>query len=318
MIIFRCNISKSIGSGHLFRCLELYKSIDFDKKYLLIKSDSIIENYRNLLSNVEHKIISLEANEFEYLNQFYKSANHIETHQDSIILDLKDTTAEYIIKLKNLNFKIIDFDDLGEGRNYVDALIDANIHNPPEKENHFFGPDYIFLPQIFSQYNIKKKYINNEIISISMFFGGADPENISGFIFENINKFNFRNKHIRLLTFDKKNSVENNFIEIIEPKLSVEKVAEIYFSSDLLIIAGGLTLYEAMCIGVPGIVINQNEEQFRNASFYNENIINAGIFNRNDAVKKINQCYENILDFDIRSSLSAKSKKQLTEKDICV
>ena len=316
MIIFRCNISYSIGSGHLFRCIELYKLIDFSKKHIIIKCDDIIENYRNILENINCSLLNIDDDEFEILSKCTANRYGSDAEINIIVLDLKDNSIEYINKLKKLDFKIVAFDDLGNGSDSVDILIDANIHISTEKTNRFFGPDYIFLPRIFSELNQKNKVIKNEIENITFFFGGADPENISAFLLDSWNELSFCKKQIKILAFKKK--IKNlripENVEIIEPKLSSSAIAEIYYNSDLLIIAGGITVYEVMCIGVPAIVINQNEEQNRNVGFYDKFIENIGVFNKNTAIEILNERYEKIADRAYRELLSLNSKKLIDGK----
>jgi spore coat polysaccharide biosynthesis predicted glycosyltransferase SpsG len=45
----------------------------------------------------------------------------------------------------------------------------------------------------------------------------------------------------------------------------VSNLAELLSSSDAAIISGGMTLFEASCLGVPAIVLCQNESQVKNA-----------------------------------------------------
>ena len=49
---------------------------------------------------------------------------------------------EYIKKLKKLEYKIINFEDLGEGSRYADIVINAIYPEKKVLKNHFFGHKY--------------------------------------------------------------------------------------------------------------------------------------------------------------------------------
>ncbi len=311
MIIIRCNISFNIGTGHLFRCIQLYNIFDTANKIIIIRADDeIIEKYLFLLKNIKNIIYKKNDEEIPLLKKFF-----LNWEKNILILDLKDTSEEYVLDLKKIGFLISGFDDIGAGRYFLDLLIDANIHYEPSSPERLFGKDYIFLSPVFAEYNSKQKKIRAAVRKILFFFGGSDPAGIGRFIIENINEFRFNN--LELFFFTHLNVTENyhkNNLHFIKPNLTPKQLAEYYFFSDAAFISGGITLYETMCVGIPSVVINQSEEQQRNVLFYEKYILNAGIFNKDTAINLLNTAFKKISSEKYRKNISEESKKNIDGK----
>jgi len=316
MIIFRFNLTKEFASGHLFRAVNLYNTIlkysdkiPKDKIFFFINTDEFARKYRKFLKN---KICFA----FKDLNYEYSMldmiAQTITQKKKIIILDVKDTSETYINFLKRYNFKIIGFDDTGPGSKFLDFLIDANIHKISKKSNQLFGPKYILLAPIFSEYNKQEKKISEKIKKGLLFFGGADNNRIAEFIMNNIDKLNFKDCSLRIITnLDIKRNPNYPRIRIIKKMVAPEEIAKLYYDYDFAIISGGISIYESMCCGCPSIVINQNAEQNKNVSYYNEQLINIGVFNAETAVEQLNTAFVKISDVAERKKLSDLSKKTI-------
>ncbi len=314
MIILRFNINKFFGSGHLFRCLMLYDLINENnsEKILLIKRDNLFFNkFSGLLKFKNFLAFNKSGEEFNIIKKIL--SKHNSSKKNVIVLDIKDTDLEYVKKLKSIGLKIISIDDLGSGRNSVDLLIDANIHNEKSSRNRLFGEKFILLNPVYSKINSKHKKIRKKIKSAILFFGGSDPAGIADFLISNLKKINFYGWKITLITASEKiNSMKpQKNIHVLKPELNSAELAKLYYNSDIAVISGGISLYETMCTGTPSIVINQNSEQLRNSNFYNNCILNAGIFNPDDFVTKLNDFFIKISDYKTRLNLSINSKLKI-------
>ena len=318
MIIFRLNISGQFGTGHLFRCLSLYKSLRIPaaKKTLMIKcSPEYLKKFDKQLEKINYISFSKSSEETILLKKILAKYNR---GKNAVVLDIKDTTVKYIEGLRRIGLKIITFDDLGKGGEITDLIIDANIHKIGDKKK-LYGEKYILLNPVYETYHIKNKKINAQIKTIILFFGGPDPAGIAEHIIKNIDNMKFKNYKIILITPYKSNIEKNNQEKLMKYKnikisninLKPVKLAELYFNSDLAIISGGISLYEVMCLGIPSIVINQNKEQYKNSKFYNKCFINASVFNKDTAVEILNRYFDNICDYKKRIELSRASKAMI-------
>ncbi|HPG29563.1 MAG TPA: glycosyltransferase [bacterium] len=318
MIIFRLNISGQFGTGHLFRCLSLYKNIRIPtaEKTLMIKSgQKYLKKFVERLEKINYVKFSKSSEENLLLKKILKKK---ESGKNAIILDIKNTTVNYIKRIRRFGLKIITFDDLGKGGDYADLLIDANIHKTGDNRK-LYGEKYILLNPVYQKFHLKPKKINKQIKKIVLFFGGTDPAGIAEHIIKNIEYLKFKDCEITVITPYKTN-IENKNAEnlmkyknimILNVNLAPEKLAELYFNSDLAIISGGITLYEIMCLGTPCIVINQSGEQYRNSKFYNKCFINAAVFDKNASIDILNEKYYEICDYKKRMKLSRASKAMI-------
>ena len=80
---------------------------------------------------------------------------------------------------------MVSFEDLGEGRNHVDLLIDCNLG----EENSvglpvqtLFGYPYSVLAPEFETLHSKKRELNGSIESVLITLGGTDPHSLTSLL----------------------------------------------------------------------------------------------------------------------------------------
>ncbi len=181
-IYWRLNAHKTIGLGHLIRCLAAAKMLknDFDNCFL-IKTDNI-ENIKLIENNgFEYKRISLNLNLFNELN-FIKS--NFLTGKEIVVLDGYDFNTFYQKEIKKSTGKLVCIDDIQNGYFVADAIInhsggiDASNYNCSAETKLFLGPEYLLLRNSFlNKASNQEKRSNSNNIFIC--FGGEDPENYS-------------------------------------------------------------------------------------------------------------------------------------------
>lgn len=262
-IAIRCDGNKEIGMGHIYRCMNLSKDLEPKgvKTVFFIRpfEDSIKKLARN---GFNFKVI---ANEKEFSECF------VENRFEMAVFDTRNTSKENIQKIKEKGIKIISFDDIGSGSVYADLLIDANREqrevsrreriNRPVK---CFGPKYMLLKKEFHSFWKKEKTISEAVKSLMISMGGSDPLNISRRMLKALeyqNRFN-----VKLVLgpayHDRQTIDDASEIKHIELIRDINNIEELMYESDLIFCSGGITLYEAMAVGVPAIVISQNCHQF--------------------------------------------------------
>ena len=101
---------------------------------------------------------------------------------DLIILDAQDTTVAFIKKLRHNKKAVVSFEDLGEGRNHVDLLIDCNLGEEKSaglSVQTLFGHNYAVLAEEFEAYHSKSCVFKNAIESVLVTLGGTDPHSLT-------------------------------------------------------------------------------------------------------------------------------------------
>jgi spore coat polysaccharide biosynthesis predicted glycosyltransferase SpsG len=187
---------------------------------------------------------------------------------DIIILDVQDTTAAFIKKLRQKNKAVVSFEDLGEGRNHVDLLVDCNLNEDktiPLTVRTLMGHNYSVIAKEFETFHSKTRVFNNSIKSVLVTLGATDPHSLTPMLAKKI-------LHIRpglsitLLAGPGSSNIlalknlasKHEKVKLIE---STTEMAKILFSHDIVFCAGGVTLHEAMAVGTPAFVINQVQHQ---------------------------------------------------------
>mgnify|MGYP001269481607 CR=1 FL=1 len=244
------------GMGHIYRQLLVADHlVSHDLTFCMTKEDSIgLKKVADSFYNY-----NLSESSDDLINWI------IENNFDVAVLDILDTSFETVSKLKAKGIKVITFEDLGEGAKIADLNINAlyNLKGHAEDKS-FFGPNYFLVRPDFSI--IEKK--NHDFSDITILFGGTDPNNISLLALSEIVNLSLEarinliigpaNKNSSLLKdFVKKNKL-NNRVNIIE---NTHKVSKFLSESKVVICSGGQTLYESISVGVPAIVISQNQRE---------------------------------------------------------
>jgi spore coat polysaccharide biosynthesis predicted glycosyltransferase SpsG len=97
---------------------------------------------------------------------------------DITILDIQDTTHNFIQELKQQSKRIISFED--QSGNDVDLLIDCNINAADKADiKTLFGLPYAVLAPEFKKLHSETRNFSDKIQSLLITFGGTDPHNIT-------------------------------------------------------------------------------------------------------------------------------------------
>jgi spore coat polysaccharide biosynthesis predicted glycosyltransferase SpsG len=225
---------------------------------------------------------------FNKLQQFkYKS--HLQNHEniiddikelkaDVVINDILNTEENYIKQLKSNNLKVINFEDLGDGAEYADLVINALYSKSNEFKNTLWGHEYFCARDEFLL--SKTKDTAKKVSNILITFGGTDPNNLTYKVLKNIYSYSCENNiniDVVLGLGYEDTSLLNDFKGISVYK-DIKNMADFMEKADIIFTACGRTVYEAACIGTPCIVMAQNERELTHEFAREENgFINLGL-----------------------------------------
>ncbi|RKX91900.1 MAG: UDP-2,4-diacetamido-2,4,6-trideoxy-beta-L-altropyranose hydrolase [Spirochaetes bacterium] len=275
-IAFRVDGSTEIGLGHVYRAITLANRIfQHDVVFLMNKSKKLgikkVEEYN-------YPIIT-----FENDRELFKKINEIKP--DIVVNDILDTSKEYMKKLRDRKVFIVNFEDLGEGADFANIVINALYENSYPPENCFYGYKYACLRDEFQLFPFKK--IKKQLNKILITFGGVDENNLTLRSLKAVERAVLRDKEIRIiLGLGYSNKEDLNYyvnhlitkgfnIKIYE---NVKMMAKYIHDADLVITSNGRTIYEVVSIGTPCISISQNERESRHLfSHTSGSILNLGM-----------------------------------------
>lgn len=286
-IVIRTDATNEIGTGHVYRQLYLASRImEHEVIFLMDNSKSLgIE----IVKKNNYPIVTFEGECFEKIS---------ELKPDIVVNDILDTTLDYMEYFKEKNIYTINFEDLGEGAKIADIVFNALYDYKIPLKNIKMGYEYYVLRDEFKEFN--KKEIKEKVEKILITFGGTDPNNYTEKI---LNLLSCYNESIYIdvilgLGYKEKEYIKNKYkdsrnISVID---SVTNISDYMYDSDIVITSGGRTMYEVASLGIPCMVLCQNERElthlFGNAGngFLNLGLgkyLNDGII-KNNLIELIN------------------------------
>ncbi|MGM0520408.1 MAG: cytidylyltransferase domain-containing protein [Campylobacterota bacterium] len=299
-ILFVVTGNDTVGLGHVYNTLLLANDILNHQITFLVDNKS-----KMAYDKIASKNYPIYMQESEDIIQDIFKIN-----PDVVINDILDTDREYIVKLKENKFKVINFEDLGDGAKKADLVINAIYPEKQVLKNHFFGHDYFVLRDEFI-YSPQKE-INQEVKNILITFGGVDPNNYTRKAIECIYDY-CQSNGIKITVvagfgYDKYESLKE--FDNISIQKNVTNISKYMLEADLIFTSAGRTTYEIASISTPAIVLAQNERElthfFANSEF---GFLNLGLgYNINN--EEINKNFvELVQSFENRNYMSELMKK---------
>jgi spore coat polysaccharide biosynthesis predicted glycosyltransferase SpsG len=285
MIIIHARGNDKIGIGNIVRCYELIK-------YLSIKHQviGIFECNKELFLRYEQENIFRT-------NEITESINLIKKYKpNTYICDLVDPDKNLSDNLKEIGVKnILHFNGLEYGFEpdilFVTDSFDYEVFSNTYKIYRGFQY-YIVGTQILKS---RKKHFSTieNIKNILVCFGGADPAYFTEYFAEIIDDsiYNYTIVLGPAMSNERKEyikSIKKINISYID---SPTNMVELLLNSDMLITLGGMTTYEAMCLGIPASAIRWSYLEYNVKSFGEKSMITD--------LGYIEEAYSNLLNLDI-------------------
>lgn len=271
-IIIRVEGYKEIGTGHIQRGLLLgYNLIDHNVHYVLSrKSDIGIAKIKE--SHFPYSVIEDDQ-------ELYSLLEDLEC--DILINDMLNTTEEYIKQCKKRNIRVINFEDLGEGGQYADAVINDLYEKQNSYKNYFWGSEYYCIKDEFLL--SEPSEFRDEVEEILVSFGGTDPSNLTSKVLECVPQISSRvhftfilgmgyseNDHLNL----KGNYIPSN-VDIVS---NVSYMTDYMKKADIAVCSQGRTMLELASMAVPTVLLAQNErEQNHEFGYLKNGFLNLGL-----------------------------------------
>jgi len=246
-------------------------------------------------------------------------------HVDWLIVDHYGLDARWETSLRSCAAKLMVIDDLANRPHDCDALLDQNYADHPEARyeglvSHqavwMLGPRHALLRPEYLRYRWLERRRDGRVQRVLVFFGGSDPGDMTGMMFEALSMPQFAHLELHLVVganYAHRERLERaastrpgTYIHPPRPHL-----ADLMWEADIAIGAGGSTTWERMCVGVPSIVISiaRNQEPACRALADAGAILYLGSgekVGKADLIRALQQCQshpEFLVDFSVRSQL---------------
>ncbi len=292
---FRSDASTMIGSGHVVRCLTLACALrDTGHEVIFVcrdLPDSLIEKIIN--QGFVCKVLEFDSgsydpshysDEYAYWLAVSQEQDALQTIEavsycDWLIVDHYSLDIAWESQVRNVAERIMVIDDLANRKHDCDVLLDQNYYRHgmsryagllPEHCMQLLGPKYALIRPEFvearEQRRLWGKFDKYRVERIIIFMGGADKLNVTSKVLQAFPAKHDWNGHVDVVAGainPYRKEVESlcqddeRFHFYCAPSYYVELMAQ----ADLAIAAGGSSIWERCCIGLPGLCIAVADNQ---------------------------------------------------------
>lgn len=269
-IILRCDGYKKIGMGHIYHCLTLaYNLIDHD--VLLVTNSNHEEGLAKIKDSfLPYKTITSDADFIEFIKDY---------KPDIIVNDCLDTDADYVKELKKYCKRVVTIEDMGTGISYADVVINA-LYSEHTLPNVYSGEEYVSLRDEFL-INTPKDF-EPKAKEVLILFGGTDPSGLTEKVYNLFKNNNNDDLHYTFILGIGYNGIINESINDRPSNFDILKdvkdISSYMRKADIALTSQGRTIYELASLGVPSIVLAQNErEKLHTFAQISNGFVNLGL-----------------------------------------
>lgn len=267
-ICFITDGGSQAGMGHVQQSITLAKELrDQAEITFLTKSDQTILT----MIREEGFLASSLRTDDEIMDHLTAS------DPDVVVFDKIDVEERLAAEIKTtLDARLIIFTNLTSANRHADIAVTADIGSqfqnvvytdPTTNTLYYYGPKYWVLRPEFYEYKKKGKTLTGEVQHILLMFGGSDPTDVTSAALDALlaSKTSPEIDLILGAHFAHDDSLNRVLARYSGASVTVHRnirnVAELMYKADLAVTSPGLSVFEALCVGTPVIVIPQDALQ---------------------------------------------------------
>ena len=256
-ILFRADGYVKLGMGHIYNCITLAYALIGHDILFVTREDCELGLKKIKESLFPYRTIKTDKDLFDIVTEY---------KPDIFVNDCLNTEMEYIQIIKEQVPRVVTIEDLGSGAYTADAVINALYDSPENETSRFFsGYKYVCLRDEFLI--AQPKEFSEKVQNVVILFGGTDSSNLNektykavlslhdkypDITFSFITGIGYDAERHGIITDKKKNI-------FVYP--SVPAVTKYTCKADMAITSQGRTIYELAVLGIPSIVISQNQRE---------------------------------------------------------
>lgn len=314
-VLFRVDASRKLGIGHIMRCLSLAKELGklgYEPLFLSHK-DSVT---KRIIAG-KYQTIDLSVSKSPTREVFNVRKIISEIAPLATVVDLNNVDHDYFMALKQFSGLLIDINGESHSDLYSDVFAKGDVDAKASEQtfaDYLLGPKYKIVGNELSILRDKDRKPPPKIEKILISMGGSDPNNLTLKVTRALIHTDFRVNIVIGPGFGKKKELFNlvkgkrNFFIMEMPKDFKNLLA----LTDICFISGGVTLYEAVCLGTPAVVLCQNQLQLNDALTLQEHraCICLGL-GRKVSLQKIKDSLKRISSLSLRKEIQENGMRIL-------
>ena len=251
-IVLRADGGRSLGLGHLHRALALYAELGQHECVVMTRCDGPFAPGAQFLEDSMPNVLRLQS-EREFLERLEGFS------PDIAMLDVLDTTEDYILGVREHAGSVVSFEDLGPGAIHSDIVVNDLYYDPYPQDNHWYGVEYSILAPQFEALGSAPEP-RTEVREVLVTFGGSDPNGLTEKALSALARTDhgFRVTVVLGPVNPGRSWNLSDYGLHGEVVSSTGSMAALMHRSDLAITSGGRTVTELMSQGIPTVALCQN------------------------------------------------------------
>lgn len=272
-LIYRVTGNNENGAGHIYRGITIADHLfEHDILFAVGPDDDIaVEKLED--TNYDYRVFKDDDSFLTFVNDVSPFV---------VVNDILNTSSEYVRSLQKTGTRVVNFEDLSDGSNHADAVINALYEHSNPPGNHYYGFQYFCLRGEF-RYAEKKSAIES-VNRIMISFGGTDQNNLTA---QTLRALSSVEDSLYLdvvlgLGYSEQETLDPIVADLperhtVKIEQEVQSMAQRMEAADLLITSNGRTLYEAGSLNLPVISLAQNaREQKHPYAHVSQGILSLG------------------------------------------
>jgi spore coat polysaccharide biosynthesis predicted glycosyltransferase SpsG len=242
-VVFNLVADEERGYGHLYRCLEVASELQTERV-----------GFTGDLDSKARAILDARGWDYDADWEYGHPA-------DVMVVDRLDTTRRQMADFASRAGAIVTFENLGGGARMADAVINDMYWNSAS-EGEYSGFEWTILRPEFR--GLPPYQVRPEFERVLVTMGGTDPSRFTEYAAEQLGGMGGLNVRVvvppgRELEKDKPSGVT---------WLYGAHMAKEMIQADVVVCSAGRTLLEAAAVGVPALVVAQNEREARHGGLH--------------------------------------------------
>lgn len=275
-LIIRTDASATIGMGHAMRCLALAQAMQNKGGEAIFVVATCAPNLESRLKAEGMQVIHLEAKagSVQDVRETSALARSFSCHW--LVLDGYHFQGEYQRMIKDTGLSLLFIDDYSHAEHYyADLVLNQNVYaheklyqNRESYTKLLLGTRYALLRREFCQLPRGRKKIPSVAKRILVTLGGADPDNVTLKIIQALQEVEVSSGLEAIVVLGGSNPHSQQLKAVVEKsEVSVElrrnamNMPELMDWADVVVTAGGTTVWEVAFMGLPSLVVILAENQ---------------------------------------------------------
>ncbi|NEQ36713.1 MAG: hypothetical protein F6K40_10655 [Okeania sp. SIO3I5] len=194
-----------------------------------------------------------------------------------LVTDLLNLQSEDIAEAKNQGYRVIvHLNDSGKGRFAADMVVDGDAFKSEKDLPESFegvglvGADYRIIRQSVLRLRPAQPWRKNKVEQVLITLGGSDPGNLSIKLLQNLARAKLEPSFsVTVVIGPAFNPLQIDELRLISDRKgwinlvqSPSCLAQFMLECDLIVTLGGITSYEAMCLGRPCAAITWDSMKY--------------------------------------------------------